>query len=421
MKLTDALAEVKRELNGMEEEAPEESAGEQMPANFEELLDEYETFRPHKGQILEGVVIKIENDAVYVDIGAKRDAIVTHNDLDRLDEEMLAGISPGDEIPVYVLRTPVGDEELIVSLNRGLEKQDWDRAEELLESGEMVDLEVVGHNKGGVLVDFGRLRGFVPNSHVPALRPYLGNRQELTRQKAELSGTELSLNVIDVDTRRKRLVLSAKEAEAERRKQRLEELQEGQTILGTVSHIVNYGAFVDLDGVNGLLHISEIDWEHVDHPADIRTVGEDVELRIEDVDVERERVSLSRKALLPNPYERFAESHKVGDLIEGTVTATVDFGAFVEVADGVEGLIHSSEMYLGPGGQPADVLQVGEPVLTRVISIEAEDERLGLSMRRVTPAEEIAWMAERNREAAEAAEAIEEVETVDEAYWEEEE
>lgn len=368
--------------------------------DFADLLDEYETLRPKRGQILEGIVLKIEPDAVIVDIGAKRDAIVTHNDLDKLDEALIGELSTGDSVPVYVLRTPVGDEELVVSLNRGLEKQDWDRAEELLESGEIVEAEVTGHNKGGLLVDFGRLTGFVPNSHVPQLRSYLGNHRELVKQKGQMIGSKLMLNVIDVNPKRKRLVLSAKEAEKERRQKRLRELEEGQVVKGTVSHIVDYGAFIELDGVTGLLHISELDWEHVAHPADILEVGQELELLVQSVDVENERISLSRKALMPNPYERFAESHREGELVEGEVTATVDFGAFVEVADQVEGLVHVSEMDLAYKGAPEDVVQPGERVLTRIISIDAEQERLGLSMRRVSASEEIAWMSESRAEQA---------------------
>ncbi|MGW8318314.1 MAG: 30S ribosomal protein S1 [Candidatus Promineifilaceae bacterium] len=368
--------------------------------DFADLLDEYETLRPKRGQILEGIVLKIEPDAVIVDIGAKRDAIVTHNDLDKLDEALIGELSTGDSVPVYVLRTPVGDEELVVSLNRGLEKQDWDRAEELLESGEIVEAEVTGHNKGGLLVDFGRLTGFVPNSHVPQLRSYLGNHHELVKQKGQIIGSKLMLNVIDVNPKRKRLVLSAKEAEKERRQKRLSELEEGQVVTGTVSHIVDYGAFVELDGVTGLLHISELDWEHVTHPADVLKVGQELELLVQSVDLENERISLSRKALMPNPYERFAESHHEGQLVEGEVTATVDFGAFVQVADQVEGLVHVSEMDLAYKGAPEDVVQRGERVLTRIISIDAEQERLGLSMRRVSPSEEIAWMSDSRVEQA---------------------
>jgi small subunit ribosomal protein S1 len=401
MSIEETLFNVSQERNGDGKVDQEERLPSM--ADFAAMLDNYESFRPQRGQILQGVIIKVEEKAIYIDVGAKRDAIVPFSDLDDLDEAMVQNLSPGDEVPVYVTRTPVGDEELLVSLNRGLEKQDWDRATELLDSDEALELEVVGHNKGGVLADFGRIRGFVPNSHVPQLRPYLGNSHELARQKSALVGTTLSVNVIDVEPRRKRLVLSAKAAEDERRQQRLEELVPGQDLVGTVSHIVDYGAFIDLDGVNGLLHISEVDWDHVEKPGDVFSVGDQVELRVLDVDIDRERVSLSRKALLPNPYERFANEHQVGELVEGTVTAVVDFGAFVEVADGVEGLVHSSEMHLGPETQPRDVLSRREPVLARIISMEPESERLGLSMRRVSPAEEIAWMAER-RAIAEASE-----------------
>lgn len=365
---------------------------------FATLLDEYEHLVPKRGQFLQGEVLRIENDVLYIDVGAKRDAIVPYRDLDRFEDEgIIDNISRGDQVPVYVTKTPMGDEELLVSLKKGLEHHDWIQAEADFEEDKLLELKVVGHNKGGILVEFGHLEGFVPNSHIPSLRHVVYNQQELARQKALMVDETLSVKIIEVDLKRKRLVMSAKAAEKEARLEQLEEIEEGQIMKGRIDNIVNYGAFVDLGHITGLLHISEIAWQQIDHPSDILEVGEEIEVRIENIDEERERIGLSRKVLLPSPWEDFAETHKVGDLIEGEITGLVDFGAFVTLPSQIEGLVHVSEINLPVDASPKEVLQNGERVLVRIINIEAEDERIGLSLRRVSAAEEIEWLSEKRK------------------------
>lgn len=363
---------------------------------FARLLDEYEHLIPKQGQFLQGEVLRIENDVLYVDVGAKRDAIVPFKDLDRFeDQTYLDSIMRGDEIPVYVTRTPVGDEELLVSLRKGLEHHDWIQAEDYFENDEMLDLEIVGHNKGGILVSFKHLEGFVPNSHIPSFRHAGLNKQEMAQEKAKMIGDKMAVKIIEVDLKRKRLVMSGKAAEKEARLEQLKALEAGQIIAGRVDNIVNYGAFIDLGQVTGLLHISEIAWQQIDHPADVLEVGEELDVRIEQIDYERERIGLSRKVLLPSPWEEFADNHKVGDLIEGQITGLVDFGAFVTLPTKIEGLVHISEINLPVDASPAEVLQIGERVLVRIINIEPEEERIGLSLRRVSAAEEIEWLSEK--------------------------
>jgi small subunit ribosomal protein S1 len=361
-------------------------------ASFADMLDNFDYAVPQQGQFLEGTIIRIDEDAIFVNVGAKRDAIIPHTDLDQLEEEQLADLAAGDTIPVYVLRTPVGEQELIVSLFKGLQQRDWDWAEECLTSGELLELKVVGHNKGGLLVEFGRLSGFIPNSHVTELR-HVRDASQRKAFKDKTRNDTLMVKVIEVDRDRRRLVMSETAALAEQREQRLEELEEGAIMTGTVVNVVKYGVFVDLDGVHGLLHISKIDWHHIDHPSNVFSVGDEVEVMIDEVDVAKERVSLNRKVLRPTPWDAFAEEHAVGDLLEGKVTNVLDFGAFVEVADGIEGLIHISEINMPHAGSPQAVLQSGDVVLARMISIEPERERLSLSLRRVTTSEELEWMA----------------------------
>lgn len=361
-------------------------------ASFAELLDQYTYPRPERGEILKGTVLGIEDNVVVIDVGAKRDAIVPHQEVNELDEDWLGSLSRGDQVPVYVTRTPVGDEELIVSLEKGLEEEDWDRAEQVMANDETLELEVTGYNKGGILVQFNRLLGFVPNSHVPGLK-YVRDSDQQRSVKAKKTGTTLPVKIIEIDRQRQRLVLSAKEAQKELRQQQLRELQPGHIVTGRVVNLVKYGAFVDLGQVSGLLHVSKIAWDKVEHPADLLNVGDEIEVIVESVDIDRERISLNRQELLSSPWQQFAEEHEVGELLEGEVTAVLDFGAFVRLPPGIEGLVHVSE--IEGSGSPDSILQPGDRVLVRVLTIEPEQQRLGLSRRRVTTAEEIEWMAQR--------------------------
>ncbi len=381
------------DFGSIEDETQEAQRIEQKNGDFSKLLEEYQMERPRRGQILEGEIIQIDEDHVLVDVGAKRDAVVPRTDLARLDEGKLESLSSGDSVPVYVLRTPVGDEDLIVSINKGLTHEDWLRAQESLESGEVHELEILEQNRGGLLVAFGRLRGFIPNSHVPELRR-LGSRQQIDDRKMEMIGETLLLKVIEVDANRRRLILSAREAREERRQKRMEELEIGQIIKGHVVNLVDFGAFVNLGGIDGLLHKSEMDWRRVDDPAEVLSKGDEVEVLIKDIDLERERISLSRKALVPNPWQEVAERYQEGDLLEGTVTNVQDYGAFVQIPERVEGLIHVSEMNLVDVGSPREVLRAGDKVLVRVIEINSEEGRMGLSLRRVTQEEQLTWIAD---------------------------
>lgn len=372
---------------------------------FADLLDQYEPTPLRRGQLVEGEILQLQDNVVFVNVGAKRTAVIPPQDLERVDEAILANLSPGDEVLLYVLRTPVGDDDLLVSLQKGLEQQDWVEAHSYLANEEMLELEVVGHNKGGLVVAFGNLHGFIPNSHVPQLK-HIRDRGEMVSYKARMVGDELPLKVIEVDRDRRRLVLSARAAQRAFRAQRFAELkqQEGETLTGRVTSLVKFGAFVDLGGVEGLVHMSEIAWQQVTEAADHLAVGDEIAVKLLTVDVERERIGLSRKALLPNPWHAFEAAHAPGELLEGVVTNVAEFGAFVRVADGIEGLVHVSEMHGARGQDPRELLVAGDTVLVRIVRIEPERERLGLSQRRVSREEEMAWIwqqaAEQEPEAA---------------------
>jgi ribosomal protein S1 len=361
---------------------------------YDEYLDHYEFEQPKKGQILEGEILRINEDAIVVGIGQKRDAIVPVKDLNRIDREILEKYSVGDRVLVSVIYIPGGDKDLLVSLSQGIQYESWKRAEEYLAEEKLIELEVVGHNKGGLLVSFESLQGFVPASQVPEIRQ-IQDRQRAQRVKEDLVGSLLMLKVIEVDRPRRRLVFSALTALEAKRKQRLQELEIGQIFhKARVANVVKFGVFVDLEGVDGLVHLSELDWERVKHPSELFKVGDEIDVQILDIDIEKERVSLSRKALLPNPWMIFSEAHHPGETLRGKVIRVMDFGAFVELTPGIVGLVHASEVGYSAGGDPQQVVKAGENVLVRILEIDSERERVSLSMRRVPKDIQIAWMSE---------------------------
>jgi small subunit ribosomal protein S1 len=277
-----------------------------------------------------------------------------------------------------ILRTWGHRDGIVVSINKGLQNQDWLRATDLLEREAVVEAEVVGTNRGGVLVRFGQLDGFVPNSHLSSVpRGTRGARRQ--EAKSELVGQTLSLMVIEVNQRRRRLVLSERKASHARRRRLLEALTEGDVRTGTVTGLVDFGAFVDLGGIDGLIHISELDWGHVDRPSEVLQVGDSVEVYVLSVDRERERIGLSRKRLLPDPWYVVTDALEVGQVVQGTVTGVVDFGVFVDLGQGIEGLVHISET---PAAEATLAeLKPGSPVSVRVLEIDDDRRRISLSLR----------------------------------------
>jgi len=377
--------------------AGQESQADQNPDWFQDFVDNYDYDRPQRGEILKGVILDIGDNSILLDVGLKRDAIVTSQDLDKVDQDILDDLESGDEVFVSVIRTPVGDDDLLVSLNRGIAYESWVKAEEYMEADELLELEIIDQNKGGLLVEFENLRGFVPNSHIPSLRRG-SSKKKANEVKAEMIGDILPVKVIEVNRKQRRLVFSARVAQREQRERRLKELEVGDVIESRVVNVVDFGVFVDLDGVDGLVHKSEIAWDRVYDPSKHFSVGDEIEVKVVDIDVERERVSLSRKSLLPNPWEKLEDTYDVGDLVEGKVVSVLDFGAFVELPEGLQGLVHVSEIGYANMGDPESVVQEGDKVLVRILSIEPDRERVSLSMRRVPVDEQMAWMMEEDEE-----------------------
>jgi len=242
-----------------------------------------------------------------------------------------------------------------------------------------------------LLVAFENLRGFIPNSHIPAIRR--GTSTQLAGEiKSEMIGKTLPVKVIEVDQKERRLVFSARVVQKGQRLKRLNEIEIDSVVKSRVVNIVDFGVFVDLDGVDGLVHKSEIDWERIPHPSKIFKVGDEIEVKIIGIDKEKERVSLSRKILLPNPWLKHAEKFQVGDLVEGLVVSVLDFGAFIELTEGLQGLVHVSEIGYANAEDPKAVVKKGDPVLVKIMSIEPDRERISLSMRRVPISDQMEWI-----------------------------
>ncbi len=369
--------------------------------NFlEEFLDKHDYKEPTVGDIRKGIIVAVTQQGVIVDLGLKRDGIVPSSDLSKLEPEEREALKIDDEIPVFVTDTEAPD-SLVVSIHMAKLNQDWIDAEAYLESGEIIEGEVIGYNKGGAIVPFGRLRGFIPASHLVELTRGLNDRQR-QQKLAKLRGEHLPLKIIEVDRRRRRLVFSQRDAQKEweeiRKAELLKDLNEGDLITGRVSGLRDFGIFVDLGGADGLVHISELAWYRIDHPREVVKVGDEIEVFVLNIDPNNQRISLSRKRLLENPWTRVEEKYSTNQLVEGKITRIVDYGAFAELEPGIEGLLHLSQLSRAQVNAASDVVNVGETHLLRVVSIDPDRQRIGLSLRAVSAQEQIEWMAQRDFE-----------------------
>jgi small subunit ribosomal protein S1 len=371
---------------------------EQVPSPMGELFEEeYDYKHPRRGGIRQALVLSIEPHQIVVDIGAKRDGIVPDTDLERLNEEEINAIEVGDEISVYVLKPQDNDGNVIVSVNMALVHQDWLRAEELSKSGEIYEGEVSKCNKGGLIVPFGRISGFVPASQLVNMPRRLPHEKKMAKL-SEFVGETLPLKVIEVNRRRRRLIFSERAAQHQWREQQKEqlmnELYEGEIRRGTVSSLCHFGAFVALGGADGLVHISELAWHRVKHPREVLSVGDEVDVYVLRLDYERKRIGLSIKRLQPDPWTLVDEKYHVGQVVQGRITNVVAFGAFARLEPGVEGLIHISELAEGKISHPSSVVKKGDELALRVISVNAGRRRIGLSLRQAPPPEEPAGVEE---------------------------
>ena len=354
--------------------------------DWTKLLDEYDYARPQRGELRDGMIMQIEDNGVLVSIGTKREGVIPSQDLRQMGDEFVGALRIGEMIQVYVQEPENRDGDLILSLTMVQVAKDWEHAELMFTEGGIVRCKVIGFNKGGLLVQFNRIRGFVPASQVAQLH---GRTAAEERQQAlqKMVNQEIPLKVIEVDRERNRLVLSERSATQEWRKAQkqrlLTELQPGDVLSGRVNQLTNFGAFIDLGGADGLAHISELSWQRVNHPREVLSPGQEVKVVVVEIDRDRERIGLSLRQLQANPWDTIDQRYSLGQLVTGPVTNVTPVGAFVQVEDAVEGLIHASELDVDPQTQPRDVLQPGQQVTAKVISLDRQRQRMGLSLRRV--------------------------------------
>jgi small subunit ribosomal protein S1 len=357
--------------------------GEEEPADF--------SFTPLKrGQIVKGMVASVSEDEILVDVGLKSEGIISSRDLERLDKETWSSLEIGSEIYVYVITPEDRNGYAQLSLRRALEEQDWREAEEYLEDGRTYQSKIAAFNKGGLIVRFGKVRGFVPASHVSRDRRQRSNNTPNPEDRwGGMVGDDILVKVIEVDRRRNRLILSERAAEKEsralRRTELLNSLEVGQLHKGRVISLADFGAFVDLGGADGLVHLSELSWRHVTHPKEVLKVGDEIDVEIIHIDRDRQRIGLSRRKCLEDPWTSLAREYRRGQLVQGTVTKLTKFGAFAQLVDRpeIEGLIHISELSENRVTHPRDVVEENQVLTLRIIRIDTERRRLGLSLRRV--------------------------------------
>jgi small subunit ribosomal protein S1 len=341
---------------------------------------------PERGDIRKGVITAITPNEILIDVQSKADGLIAGRELEGIAPNTLEGFNVGDVISVYVLEPEDINGHVVLSYTRAQEEKDWEVVEEKLESGEAITTIVEGYNKGGLLVPVGQLRGFVPGSLVSVFREGDGGSAE--DRWSEAIGQEITLKVIEVDRSRQRLILSERDAIGETREaikdQLLDNLTVGDRVTGYVSSLADFGAFVNIQGVDGLVHLSELSWDHVDHPSDLVKVGQELEVEVISIDEEKRRIGLSMRRLQDNPWIEKAEEIQEGQLIQGTITNLTDFGAFARIEDtDLEGLIHISELSMDRVGHPSEVVSVGETLALRVISLDMERHRIGLSLEKV--------------------------------------
>jgi small subunit ribosomal protein S1 len=357
--------------------------------------------RPVRGKLCEGVLLELREEGAVVDLaGTSLNGLIPRDDLARAGT-----LSPGDPVTVCVVQPETEEHFVLVSLQEALQEEDWQRAEALLEGGEVWHGKPSSYNRGGLLVPFGRLKVFVPASH---LGPQSRQRHPSARRNEFLAGfvgRRLALQFIELDRQRHRLVASERLGRQRQREQSLacllNRLREGDVCRGNVCHICDFGVFVDLGGADGLIHISELSWGKVRHPRDVVKVGDEVEVYVLNVDPDQRRIGLSLKRLQPSPWTVAGETMAEGQLASGVVTNVVDFGAFVAIEGlRVEGLLHVSELADPVPSHPRQIVSKGDRVVVRVLRIDPLRRRMRLSLKAVTDEEREEWLARREAEAA---------------------
>lgn len=342
---------------------------------------------PTQGEIRKGVVASITPGQILVSVGTKSEGIITGKEYELIPTDELANLKIGQEIPVYVVNPEDQNGNLILSYMRAREEEGWTLVDSLLTAKQPTHSTIIGYNKGGLIVPLGGLRGFVPASQISLTRRAGVTGDTPEQRWGKMIGQEIDVCVIEVDRERRRLILSERQASTETResvKERvLDELKEGETYTGHVTSLADFGVFVNINGADGLVHMSEISWDRIQHPSEVLKVGQEVKVKVINIDRDKKRIGLSIRQLQSDPWDEKAAQFHEGQLVEGTITRLTKFGAFARLTEDIEGLIHISEISEKRIEHPREVLKEGETYTLRVIKVDPSVHRIGLSLRRV--------------------------------------
>ena len=345
---------------------------------------------PQTGEIRKGVIASIGQSQILVSIGAKSEGVINSRELEQLSAEEREALKVGQEVSVYVINPEDQNGNVVLSFKRAQEQMSWETVEKMITDEAVIDSKIIGFNKGGLIVGIGTLRGFVPSSQFSSARRSQSTGDTPEQRWQKMVGQPISVRIIEVDRERRRLILSERAASTESRasiKDRvISELEEGKVYTGRVTSLADFGAFVNINGADGLVHLSELSWDRVQHPRELLEVGQEVQVKVINIEREKKRIGLSMRALQDDPWKSRVEKFSVGQLVEGTITRLTKFGAFARLEGDIEGLIHISELSENRVEHPKEVLKEGDVKTLRVIRIDTEQHRIGLSLRKVDSA-----------------------------------
>ena len=391
----EQIVETPPENQNNDEDTVEESSNEVVEeqesssVSMEDLLEEegLELDFPKQGEVRTGIIATIGEGEVLVSVGTKSEGVISGRELELIPEEEKAEFKVGYEIPVYVVTPEDSNGNVVLSYSRAREEKDWEDVGRMHENDEVVDSKVIGFNKGGLIVPIGRLRGFVPASQVSLVRRMSTTGDTPEERWGNMIDDPIQVRIIEVDRERRRLILSERKALQETREslkdRLLEDLHEGDVRRGRVTSLAEFGAFVNIEGADGLVHLSEISWERIKHPSEVLEIGQEVDVKVISIDRERKRIGLSMRQLQEDPWMKKVDHLKEGMLVEGTITHITKFGAFARIDENLEGLVHVSELSEQRIEHPKEVVHEGDVVTLRVIKIDPERHRIGLSLRKV--------------------------------------
>ncbi len=345
---------------------------------------------PKAGEIRKGTIASISPNQILISIGAKSEGVVAGKELEQLTQEERDALSVGQELDVFVIIPEDSNGNVVLSLKRAFEQIAWENVEKMIADETVLDTKIIGFNKGGLIAAVGNLRGFIPSSQISAARRAQSTGDKPEQRYQKMVGQPISVRIVEVDRERRRLILSERAASTESRSELKErvinELQEGQTYTGRVTSLADFGAFVNINGADGLVHLSEISWDHVTHPKEALEVGQEVNVKVINIDRDKKRIGLSIRALQEDPWKNRMSKFSVGQLVEGAITRLTKFGAFARLEGDIEGLIHISELSENRVEHPKEVLHEGDVKTLRIIRIDPDQHRIGLSLRKVDSA-----------------------------------